>query len=148
MKKSLPHHVRLSWVCHTSIRAEFENELNLVKEGMMTIEEMHRYRMVPLQMGSEYQPYRFGATSNTPQSVIEKTKQKYQDQGREAQIFLITNSGYMILMNRYDPPKKVIYDDITIAKPVTVRRLPRLARRLTQLVQIKSSTIWLIRPID
>jgi type II secretory ATPase GspE/PulE/Tfp pilus assembly ATPase PilB-like protein len=95
---------------------EFENELELVKEGMMTIEEMHRYRMVPLQMGSEYDPYRFGATSNTPESIIQKTKKKYQDQGREAQIFLISNGGYTVLMNRYDPPKKVIYDDITIAK--------------------------------
>lgn len=95
---------------------EFENELDLVREGMMTIKEMHESRMVPLQMGSEYQPYRFGATSNTPESIIKKTKQKYADQGREAQIFLITNSGYTTLMNRYDPPKKVIYDDITIAK--------------------------------
>lgn len=95
---------------------EFENQLDLVKEGMMTVQEMHQYRMVPLQMGSEYQPYRFGATSNTPQSIIEKTKQKYADQGREAQIFLITNSGYQVLINRYDPPKKVIYEDITIAK--------------------------------
>ena len=95
---------------------EFEDQLDLVKEGMMTIPEMHQWRMVPLQMGSEYDPYRFGATSNTPQSIIGKIKQKYQDEGREAQIFLITNSGYMVLMNRYDPPKKVIYDDITIAK--------------------------------
>lgn len=95
---------------------EFEDQLDLVKEGMMTIQEMHQWRMVPLQMGSEYEPYRFGATSNTPQSVIAKIKQKYQDEGREAQIFLITNSGYMVLMNRYDPPKKIIYDDITIAK--------------------------------
>ncbi len=95
---------------------EFEEKLDLVREGMMAIEEMHRYRMVPLQMGSEYEPYRFGVTSNTPQSVIEKKKQEYQDKGREAQTFLISNTGYMALMNRYDPPKKVIYEDITIAK--------------------------------
>jgi type II secretory ATPase GspE/PulE/Tfp pilus assembly ATPase PilB-like protein len=95
---------------------EFQDKLDLVREGMMTIEEMHKYRMVPLQMGTEYDPYRFGATSNTPESIIQKTKQKYQDQGREAQIFLLTNSGYQALMNRYDPPKKIIYDDITIAK--------------------------------
>lgn len=95
---------------------EFEDKIDLVREGMMTVQEMHQYRMVPLQMGSEYQPYRFGATSNTPESYIQKTKQKYSDQGREAQVFLITNSGYQVLMNRYDPPKKVIYDDITIAK--------------------------------
>ena len=95
---------------------EFEDKLNLVGEGMMTIKEMHEWRIVPLQMGSEYAPYRFGATSNTPESIIKKIKQKYADQGREAQIFLVTNSGYMTLLNRYDPPKKVIYDDISIAK--------------------------------
>lgn len=95
---------------------EFEHELDLVRDGMMTIEEMHKWRMVPLQMGSEYEPYRFGATSQTPQSVLATIRQKYQDEGREAQIFLITNAGYMVLMNRYDPPKKIIYDDITIAK--------------------------------
>lgn len=109
---------------------EFETQLDLVREGMMTIEEMHKYRMVPLQMGSEYDPYRFGATSNTPGSVIQKTKQKYQDQGREAQIFLITNSGYQILMNRYDPPKKVIYDDITIAKTGDSTTIAEVSRTL------------------
>lgn len=94
---------------------EFEDELDLVKE-LMTIEDMHKYRMVPLQMGSEYKPFRFGVTSQTPQSVIEKKRVEYSDQGREAQLFLISGGGYMVLMNRYDPPKKVIYDDITIAK--------------------------------
>ena len=95
---------------------EFEDELELIKEGMLTIEEMHKNRMVPLQKGDEYKPFRFGATSQTPQSVIQKLRQKYQDEGREAQIFLISNGGYNVLMLRYDPPKKVIYDDITIAK--------------------------------
>ncbi|MDB5176871.1 MAG: hypothetical protein JWN75_539 [Candidatus Saccharibacteria bacterium] len=95
---------------------EFEDQLDLVKDGMMTIEDMHKYRMVPLQLGSEYKPFRFGVTSNTPQSVIEKKRIEYSDQGREAELFLISNGGYMVLMNRYDPPKKVIYDDITIAK--------------------------------
>ncbi len=95
---------------------QFEQELDLIKDGMLDIKEMHQWKMVPLQAGGEYEPYRFAATSNTPQSVIQKTKQKYADEGREAQIFLISHSGYMALMNRYDPPKKVIYQDITIAK--------------------------------
>mgnify|MGYP003605970267 CR=1 FL=1 len=95
---------------------EFEDQLDLVKGGMMTIEDMHKYRMVPLQVGSEYQPFRFGVTSNTPSSIIEKKKTEYSDIGREAQLFLISNGGYTVLMNRYDPPKKIIYDDITIAK--------------------------------
>ena len=94
---------------------EIENELDLV-DGLLSIEEMHKNRMVPLQMGGEYAPYRFGVSSQTPESIISAIRQEYQDEGREAQIFLISNTGYKVLMDRYDPPKKVIYDDITIAK--------------------------------
>lgn len=109
---------------------QFEQELDLVKEGMLDIKEMHQWKMVPLQPGSEYEPYRFGATSMTPQSVIAKTKQKYADEGREAQIFLISHSGYMALMNRYDPPKKVIYQDITIAKQGDSATIAEVSRTL------------------
>lgn len=94
---------------------EFEDELDLVKD-MMPIEDMHKNRMVPLQMGDEYKPYRFAVTSQTPQSVIAKMRQAYADEGRTAEMFLISGGAYQVLMNRYDPPKKVIYDDITIAK--------------------------------
>lgn len=94
---------------------EIENGLTLVPE-LLPIADMHKNRMVPLQAGNEYKPYSFGVTSQTPESVIKSIRQKYADEGREAQMFLISNGGYMVLMNRYDPPKKVIYDDITIAK--------------------------------
>lgn len=94
---------------------EIENELVLVPD-LLPIADMHKNRMVPLQAGDEYRPYRFGVTSQTPESLIKSIKQHYADEGREAQMFLISNGGYMVLMNRYDPPKKIIYDDITIAK--------------------------------
>jgi type II secretory ATPase GspE/PulE/Tfp pilus assembly ATPase PilB-like protein len=94
---------------------EFEDELVLVPE-LMSIPDMHKNRMVPLQMGAENIPYRFGVSSQTPESIIGKIKLEYSDQGREAQMFLLSQSGFMKLMDRYDPPKKIIYDDITIAK--------------------------------
>lgn len=94
---------------------EFEDKLDLVKD-LMTIEDMHKNHMVPLQMGAENMPYRFGVSSQTPESVIKSIVQKYKDEGREAQMFLLSQSGYIALMTRYDPPKKTIYDDIAIAK--------------------------------
>jgi type II secretory ATPase GspE/PulE/Tfp pilus assembly ATPase PilB-like protein len=94
---------------------EFEDKLELVPQ-LMPIADMHKNKMVPLQMGAENVPYRFGVSSQTPESVIAKIRQEYSDQGREAQMFLLSQSGYQTLMNRYDPPKKIIYDDITIAK--------------------------------
>jgi len=97
---------------------EFENEFDLVPE-LLPIADMHKNRMVPLQMGSEYDPFRFGVTSQTPESVIKRIIQEYADEGRTAQMFLISGGAYQVIMNRYDPPKKIIYDDITIAKRVS-----------------------------
>lgn len=108
---------------------EFEKQLELVPQ-LLPIEEMHKNRMVPLQEGGEYEPYRFGVTSQTPESVIKQVRQKYADEGREAQIFLISGGGYQVLMNRYDPPKKVIYDDITIAKEGDSTTLQEVSRTL------------------
>jgi type II secretory ATPase GspE/PulE/Tfp pilus assembly ATPase PilB-like protein len=44
-------------------------------------------------------------------------KKEYNDRGDNIQFMLISLSGYRAFMNRYDPPKKVVYDDIEIAKP-------------------------------
>ena len=41
---------------------------------------------------------------------------EYEDDGRAIQFFLISQSAYNVFMNRYDPPKEIVYDDIEIAK--------------------------------
>lgn len=108
---------------------EFENELELVP-SLLPIDDMHKNRMVPLQMGGENIPYRFGVSSGTPESVISKIRKEYADQGREAQIFLLSQSGYLALMTRYDPPKKTIYNDITIAKEGDSSTLDEVSKTL------------------
>jgi type II secretory ATPase GspE/PulE/Tfp pilus assembly ATPase PilB-like protein len=40
----------------------------------------------------------------------------YNERGEQAQFLLMSNSGFKAFMARYDPPRKVIYDDIEIAK--------------------------------
>lgn len=94
---------------------EIEENLPLV-DGVISIKEMHMNAMVPLMKGTESTQTRFGVTSQTPQSVIKKIETEYVEDGRSVQFLLISQSGYKVLMNRYDPPKEVIYDDIEIAK--------------------------------
>ena len=94
---------------------QFDKVLDLVPD-LLSIADMHKNRMVPLQMGAENIPYVFGVSSQTPESVIKKMRQEYADKGREAQMYLLSKTGYDTLMLRYDPPKKTIYEDITIAK--------------------------------
>ena len=94
---------------------EFEENLPLALD-VMPIEAMHRDKMVPLVKGDGQTSFQFGVTAQTPQSVIEKMRKEYNEQGHIIQFFLISLSGYRALMLRYDPPKKTIYNDIKIAK--------------------------------
>lgn len=93
----------------------FEADLPLV-EGVLSIEEMYKGRLVPLTGASEDSPYRFGMTTQTPQSLVDKMRHEYNDRGDNIEFGMISNSGFRALMNRYDPPKQVIYDDIEIAR--------------------------------
>lgn len=94
---------------------EIESSLPLA-EGVMPVEDMYRGKIVPLSVGDEERPYEFGVTTQTPQSLVSKLRQDYSDRGLNTRFSLISGSGFKAFMNRYDPPKVVVYDDIKIAK--------------------------------
>ena len=93
----------------------FEATLPLTN-GLLEISQMHADRMVPLVEGGEAAVYQFGVTAQTPQSVIRKMTQQYNEEGKSIEFLLISLSGYRALMLRYDPPEVRVYDDITIAQ--------------------------------
>lgn len=92
-----------------------EHDLPLA-EGVLAVEDMYKGKLVPLAKGSEGTPYRFGVTTQTPQSLIGSLQKEYNDKGDSVQFLLISGSGFKVFMNRYDPPEVVVYDDIKIAK--------------------------------
>ncbi|MEO7904665.1 MAG: ATPase, T2SS/T4P/T4SS family, partial [Candidatus Saccharimonadales bacterium] len=94
---------------------DIEQQLPLV-EGLMTVPDMYKGYMVPLVVGGGAEPYRFGVTSQTPQSLIHSTAKQYNDRGDMIQFSLISGSAFKAFMLRHDPPKQVIYDDIKIAQ--------------------------------
>ncbi len=93
---------------------EFEQDLPLAKD-ILAIDEMHKNRIIPLTAGDEVTPWKFGITTQTPQSLVQTLTRHYEEQGQNAVFFLISNSAFKVLMNRFDPPVKVVYDDIKIA---------------------------------
>ena len=95
---------------------EFENIFPLARD-IFTNEQMYRAFLVPLQIGDidTNKPWRILITSQTPRSVIQKLSKKYQEEGKTLELFLISESAWKNIMRRYDPPKKIIYDDIEIA---------------------------------
>jgi type II secretory ATPase GspE/PulE/Tfp pilus assembly ATPase PilB-like protein len=94
---------------------EVEANLPLV-QGVVEVQDMYRGHIVPLMSGEGSAPYRFGVTSQTPQSLIRKMESDYTEHGKNTQFLLISESGFRAFMHRFDPPKKVIYEDIEIAK--------------------------------
>lgn len=94
---------------------EVETTLPLVP-NVLDIDTMHKNRIIPLVAGGEEGAWRFGITTQTPQSFITQLTKDYNDLGKSIQFFLISGSSYRIFMNRYDPPTQVTYDDIQIAK--------------------------------
>ncbi len=93
----------------------FEKDIALV-DGILSIEEMYKGRLIPLVRGSESDAYQFGITTQTPQSLVTRMRRDYNDRGLNAEFNMISGSAFKLFMNRYDPPKQVVYDDITIAK--------------------------------
>jgi type II secretory ATPase GspE/PulE/Tfp pilus assembly ATPase PilB-like protein len=94
---------------------DFEQTIPLVDKNLISIEQMHRNFIIPLQKGGAEVHFQFMITSQTPRTVIDKLRQEYEDRGERIDFFLISQSAYKIFILRYDPPKEIIYDDIKIA---------------------------------
>lgn len=82
--------------------------------GLLSIPEMYQGHIVPLSDNGENAPLVFGITINTPQQLLRQLRERFE--GRMVQFVVMSNSGYRALMLRYDPPKKVVYNDVKIAK--------------------------------
>ena len=91
-----------------------EATLPLAKD-VLEVPEMHKSRIVPLVAGNDAEPWQFGITTQTPQSIVQSLMRSYNEKAHNTVFYLISNSGYRALMDRFDPPKKVVYDDIKIA---------------------------------
>ncbi len=107
----------------------FENSAPLVPD-VISVDEMHKDYIIPLQVNPDDLSYRFMVTSQTPNSLIPKMRQEYNEKGAHVAFFLISKSAYQTFMLRYDPPKEVIYDDIKIASEGDSETIAAVSRTL------------------
>ena len=94
---------------------DFENTIQLIDRPSISVEQMHKDFIIPLQKGGGELHFQFMVTSQCPRSTMEHLTQRFAAEGERADFFLISNSAYKVFMNRYDPPKEEVFDDITIA---------------------------------
>ena len=110
---------------------EFENDIPMVPD-LLSVQEMHKNFIIPLQKGGGEEHYQFMVTSQTPRSVIEQMRRSYTDEGERVDFFLISGSAYKTFMLRYDPPKVVQYDDIKIAGEGDSETIASVSQTLAQ----------------
>lgn len=113
----------------------FENDLPLVAD-VLTKQQMYQGHIVPLAVDGSYQ---FGVTSQTPKSLIDSMQKEYSDRGDSTQFLLISDSGFRAFMKRYDPPRKIVYDDIEIAKEGDSDTIGRVSQTLND---VRSDAIF------
>ncbi len=99
-------------------------------DDILDIQTMHKNRIVPLVAGGDSEPWQFGVTTQTPQSILTELTQKYADQAQNVRYFLISQGGFKALMERYDPPITATYDDIKIANEGDSETLERVSQTL------------------
>ena len=109
----------------------FERNIPLVEE-LLSVEQMHRDHILPLQKGGGAEHYQFMITAQTPRSVIQDLRRSYEEQGERADFFLISGSAYKTFMLRYDPPAEIIYDDIEIAKDGDSETIESVSKTLNE----------------
>lgn len=109
---------------------EFEETLPLIKD-VLSIDDMYKGRLVPLSGDESTHSIRFGVTSQTPQSLILRISEEYRNNGKIAQFSLISGTAFRVIMLRFDPPKKVIYEDIEIAKEGDSQTLAQVSQVLS-----------------
>jgi type II secretory ATPase GspE/PulE/Tfp pilus assembly ATPase PilB-like protein len=91
-----------------------EQDLALLND-VLEVDVMHKNRIIPLIAGGDSQPWQFGITTQTPQSLLKELADKYAAQAQNVTFFLISQASFKMMMDRYDPPVHVTYDDIRIA---------------------------------
>ncbi len=93
---------------------DIQDSLDLV-EDVLEVPVMHKNRIIPLMRGGDAQPWQFGITTQTPQSLLKELRDEYTAQAQNTVFYLISQGGFRAFMERYDPPVRVVYDDIKIA---------------------------------
>lgn len=84
-------------------------------EDVLDIDVMHKNRIIPLVGGSDSTPWEFGITTQTPQSLLKEVADTYAAKAQNVAFYLISQMSFKAMMDRFDPPATVEYEDIKIA---------------------------------
>lgn len=92
--------------------------------------EMQSARIVPLQ--ADESNVHFGITTTTSQQAMNLIRQRFTNQ--RIMFYIISDSGFRDYIRLYNPPKQVIYEDVTIAAKTDQSLFDAVSATLSQVL--------------
>lgn len=99
----------------------------LFKE-LLSNEQLYNMRVIPLMM--DQGNLTFGVTNTTSRQTMDTLRQQFQD--HRTNFVLISDAGYREYMKLYDPPKQVVYHDISVTGEDTQSIVQQVSATLEQ----------------
>ncbi len=95
---------------------------------LLTTQELYQLRAIPIQADAHH--ISFGVTNTTSQHTMENLRHRFADQ--QVEFGLISDAGFREYMHLYDPPKQVVYHDITITQGDSNQLVEQVSSTLDQ----------------
>jgi len=100
----------------------------LYKE-LLPAADLYSYKVVPIIVDANH--ILFGITNTTSQQTMKSLEQRFLDQ--RVSFGLISDNGYSDYMKLYDPPKKIVYEDIALNNAGSQELITRVSQMLQQI---------------
>ena len=97
-------------------------------KDLLAINELYSLKVIPLY--AEEHAVSFGVLNTTPQVVMNQLRQRFLD--HRVSFALISDTGYREYMKLYDPPKQVVYQDISLNDAGTDTLIQQVSATLEQ----------------
>lgn len=110
-----------------------EMDLPLVRD-FMDVMDMRRYHMFPLERGDYTHPTVYAITLQTPESRLKEINQYARDNSESVVYRMVSDSAFRIIIDRYDPPRDIVYHDVEIASEGDSVTFDKVSQELDQVV--------------
>jgi type II secretory ATPase GspE/PulE/Tfp pilus assembly ATPase PilB-like protein len=97
-------------------------------KDILPLSELYQLKVIPLQVDTSH--ILFGITTTTSQQTMAGLQQRFQDQ--RIAFAIISDTGFRDYMHLYDPPKQVVYQDITISQAGSDELVAQISSILNQ----------------
>lgn len=95
----------------------------------LSIPELHQMKTIPLTV--DQRKVTFGVTNTTSQQTMRHIQQRFSDY--QVSFALISDAGFRDYMKLYDPPKQVVYEDISLNDAGTDDLVVRVSKMLQEI---------------